>query len=330
MTRRTGDDATGRRCARSDRRDDGIDGIIGGVEPIGGRSRPRGMTIMGALRPAVAVAVLLGLAACGQGAGTATPAPATTVVPAAANGLILRVEYSGGFISPSVLAARLPIVSVYADGRVISEGPVAAIYPGPALPNVLEGQIDRSAVQDLVDRAMAAGVAETSDLGIPPVADAPSTRFTVVTASDTYVREVYALWETPAGEGTASGVNAEQEAARAKLSDLLTALTDAAAGQSHAYEADAVAAIASPWLDPEDGLQQPEVAWPGPALPGQPTGGPPDVSCVTATGDQAQALLGAARSANSATPWVTADGSRWSVILRPLLPDESGCADLSH
>jgi hypothetical protein len=284
------------------------------------------MTILGALRPAVAAAVLLGLAACGEGGGSGGPAAPTTVVPAAAEGLVLRAEYTGGFISPSVLVSRLPIVSVYADGRVISEGPVAAVYPGPALPNLVEERIDQGAVQDLVDSAMAAGVAETSDLGTPPVADAPSTRFTVVTASGTYVREAYALWETPQ-EG--SGLTAEQDAARARLSDLLTSLTDAAAAQPQAYEADAVAAIASPWLDPQDGLEQPEVAWPGPALAGQEVSGPMDVSCVTATGDQARALLDAAGSASSATPWVTADGTRWSVVLRPLLPDESGCADLT-
>jgi hypothetical protein len=283
------------------------------------------MTIRGALRPAVAVAVLLGLAACGEPAGTATPAPATTVVPAAAEGLVLRVEYTGGFLSPQVLVGRLPIVSVYADGRVVSEGPVEAIYPSPALPNVRVEQIDQGAVQELVDRAMAAGVAETTDLGSPPIADAASTRFTVVTASDTYEREVYALFETPTEGGE---LTAEQDAARAKLSDLLTTLTDAAA-PSQEYEADAVAAVVTPWLDPEDGLQQPEVAWPGPPLPGEPTGGPPEVSCVTATGDQAQAVLDAGRAANSATPWVTEDGTRWTVILRPLLPDESGCADLT-
>ena len=284
------------------------------------------MTTTGVLRPAAMIAVLLGLAGCGQGSGNATPAPATSASPAAAEGLVLRAEYTGGFISPSVLVSRLPIVSVYADGRVLSEGPVAAIYPGPALPNVQVTTIDQGEVQDLVDQAMAAGVADTSDLGMPPVADAPSTRFTVVTASDTYVREAYALFETPPEGG---GLTAEQLAARAKLGDLLTALTDAAAADSEPYEADAVAAIASPWVDPQDGLQQPEVAWPGPALPGEPTGGPPDVSCVTATRDQAQALLDAAASANSATPWVTPDGMRWTVVLRPLLPDESGCADLT-
>ena len=48
---------------------------------------------------------------------------------------------------------------------------------------------------------MAAGVAETSDLGSPSVADAPSTRFTVATTTETYVREVYALREAPDGSG---------------------------------------------------------------------------------------------------------------------------------
>ena len=299
------------------------------MEPTGGRSRPSDMTIMRAVRPAVAVAVLLGLAACAEQGGAATPAPATTsVVPAAAEGLVLRVEYTGGFITPSVLVSRLPIVSVYADGQVITEGPVPAIYPGPALPNVQVQTIEAGEVQDLVDQAMAAGVADTFDLGMPPIADAASTRFTVVTASDTFVREAYALFETPV-EG--SGLTAEQEAARAKLSELLTSLTDSGLGaDSQGYEAEAVAAVASPWIDPEDGLEQPEVAWPGPALPGEPTGGLPDVSCVTATGDQAQDLLEAAASANGSTPWVTPDGSRWSVVLRPLLPDESGCADLTE
>ena len=124
----------------------------------------------------LAAAVLLGLAACGAARrdGDAGPGDDRRRYPRAAEGLVLRAEYTGGFVSPSVTAARLPLVSVYADGRVLSEGPVAAIYPGPALPNLQEQQIDQGAVQDLVDRAMAAGVAETSDLGTPPVADATS------------------------------------------------------------------------------------------------------------------------------------------------------------
>jgi hypothetical protein len=140
------------------------------------------------------------------------------------------------------------------------------------------------------------------------------------------VREVYALFEAPLEGG---GLTPDQEDARAELSDFLATLTDSAGPEAQAYEPAAVAAVASPWIDPGDGLQQPEVAWPGPALPGSPTGGPVDVSCVTAAGDQAQALLAAAGAASGATPWVGADGTRWTVVFRPLLPDETGCADLT-
>jgi hypothetical protein len=308
MTRRTGDDATGR------------------VEPNDVRSRPRGMTTRAVLLPALAAALVLGLAACGE-RRAATPTTAAEQ-PAATEGLVLRVEYTGGFVSPAVTAGRLPVVSVYADGRVISEGPVAAIYPGPALPNLQEHRIGRTVVQDLVNQALAAGVAGDSDLGSPPVADATSTRFTLVTASHTYVREAYALTETPA---ESAGLTQEQRTARGKLADLADTLTGPTAdgAGSTSYAPSAIAALATPWSDPQDGLTQPDVAWPGPDLPGEPLGGLPDLTCVTATSDQAQALVTAAGSANAATPWVTAEGTRWTVTLRPLLPDESSCADLA-
>jgi hypothetical protein len=310
MTRRTDDDATGR------------------VEPIGGRSRPTGMTIPGVLRPALVAAALLGLAACGERGAGGSPSPATSSAePAATDGLVLRVETTGGFVSPSATVGRVPLVSIYADGRVIAEGPVAAIYPGPALPNLQEQRLDPTAVQDLVDQAMTAGVADTSDLGTPPIADATSTRITVVTASHTYVREAYALTETRSDN---TGLTGAQQAARTKLGSLVDTLSGQteAGSDSVPYRPEAVAALAAPWSDPQDGLTQPDIAWPGPALPGEPVGGLPDLTCVTATGDQAQSLLAAAVPANTATPWVTSDGARWTVSFRPLLPDESSCADL--
>jgi hypothetical protein len=89
----------------------------------------------------------------------------------------------------------------------------------------------------------------------------------------------------------------------------------------------AVAAVASPWADPEDDLAHPEQPWPGPELPGEPVRAPLEVGCVVATGDQAAAVLAAAATASTATPWVSG-GARWFVQFRPLLPDETGCADL--
>jgi hypothetical protein len=286
------------------------------------------MTILGGARAAAVLVLLLGLSACAEraGGGTAGPSePSTAQLPA--DGLVLRVEYTGGFVMPSTIVSRLPMVSLYADGRLISEGPVAAIYPGPALPNVQVRQLDPAEVQALADEAVAAGVTETGDLGQPPIADAPNTRFTLVTASGTSVREVPALFETP--EGSVSGVSEEQAAARAELSEFLGTLTDMALASTEPYVPDAMAAVATPWADPGDGLTPPEVPWPGPPLPGESTGAPLDVSCVTADAGQTAALLAAAADANAATPWVTPDGSRWSVVFRPLLPDETGCADLT-
>jgi hypothetical protein len=207
---------------------------------------------------ALAPVALLALAACAErGARTPSAPPSAASLPGDAHALVLRVEYTGGFVTPSMLHARLPIVSIYADGRVITEGPVPAIYPGPALPNLQMQEVGQDAVQELLDRALAAGVAETSDLGTPPVADATFTRFTAVTADDTYVREVYALWESAEG----GGLTAEQEGARERLSELLTSLTDQSAA-TEPYAPESVSAVVSPWSDPGDGLSQPEQ--PGP------------------------------------------------------------------
>jgi hypothetical protein len=300
------------------------------------------MTIMGVVRPAAVLALVLalglGLAACAERAGGTPPqsSPSPTVtLPDDADALVLRLEHTGGFGTPETWVGRLPVASVYADGRVITQGPVLDIYPAFAWPNVQVLDIGRDRVQELAARAMAAGVTETADLGMPPLADVPSTRFTLVTASGTSVREVYGLTET-AGMPD-SGLTETQQATRQKLLDLFTQLTDLASGGKKAPQPwipVAVAGIVRPWTASEEDIAQgltPEaIGWPGPALPGEPIGALPDLTCVTATGDEATAVIEAAGKANALTPWLSADGTRWSVLFRPLLPDESGCADLAN
>jgi len=292
------------------------------------------MTMRRSLRPA-ALALALLLSACASeaipGEGSDSPSDPSSE-PAPAAGLVLRVDQTGGFVMPSASVGRLPVVAIYADGQVITQGPVPAIYPGPALPNLQVSEIEQSEVQDVVDRALAAGVAESDDLGSPPVADAFSTRFTVVTADETYVREVYALWEAPdrEGGGAVEGVTEEQSAARDRLVELLDSLTALGNSATTAYVPGAVAAIASPWIDPGDGMSYPAIAWPGPALPGTPTGGPPDMGCVTVAGAEVAPLLELAGTATQLTPWTTPDGATWAVTFRPLLPEESGCEDLTE
>ncbi|MGY1705068.1 hypothetical protein ACI79C_10865 [Geodermatophilus sp. SYSU D00697] len=279
-----------------------------------------------ALRPAAALVLLLLLSACAQRGDAGTrPTP-----PAEGPGrLVLQVEHVGGFVTPEMLAGRLPLVTVYSDGRVIAQGPQIAIYPAPALPNLLVWQLDEAGVQTVVDRAVASGVTETGDLGSPPVADAPATRFTLVTEEGTYVREVQALFALP-DDG---GLTPEQQTTRGELMGLVDVLTSpegpfGAAGPE-SYRPDAVAAVVTAWAPgPEPELVQPEVAWPGPALPGEPLEARLGLSCVVARGAEAAAVLDAAAGANALTPWTAEDGSHWALTLRPLLPHETGCADL--
>jgi hypothetical protein len=283
------------------------------------------------LRAALTVLALLALAACADrpaddGDAGATRSSAPVALPPAGS-LVLQVEHTGGFVSPDTTATRLPLVSVYSDGRVYAEGPVAAIYPGPALPNVQMTPVPEETVHRLAEQALAAGVAESGDLGAPPIADAPSTRFTLVTAEGVHVREVYALTEAAGMEDDLTDDQRSTRAALQELLDAVTATTDAAA---ESYVTATMAVVTRPWtdgdVDPE--LPQPDVSWPGPALPGEPLTAGLGLSCLTVTGSDLGPVLEAAAGANARTAWLAADGSRWALTFRPLLPHETGCADL--
>ena len=276
------------------------------------------MTTTSTARAAGLLALALTLAACGGGGDAA--APSSSAAPLQP-GLVLQVARTGGFTTPDELAARLPLVSVYGDGRILTQGPQIEIWPAPALPNLQVQQVGEETVRDLVDAAVEAGVAGTGDLGEPPVADAPTTRFTLVTGGGTSVREVYALAETPE-----DSVTPEQAEARARLQGLVEELTSQT-GPSEPYVPQTVAAVVQPYTGGDPELPQPDVAWPGPELPGTPLGA--GLTCVSATGQEGADVLAAAASANAQTPWVARDGSRWSVAFRPVLPHETGCTDLA-
>ncbi|MFY1702467.1 hypothetical protein ACN28G_12090 [Micromonospora sp. WMMA1923] len=306
--------------------------------------------------PAVPVVVLLPLllttVACaarddaGGGADGGPPAyPADAVV--------LRVDQVGGFVTPTMMLTRLPTVSVYGDGRVITEGPQIEIYPGPALPNVQVATIGADQVADLVERARAAGVGSAADLGSPNVTDLPTTRFQLSGATGVEETEVEALLAGPEAE---TELTAAQRQARQRLRTFAESLTTPAAVEgappvtpptvgdappatpptvggaepveTTAYQATGLAVVAQPWVEPE-GIAAPQVlAWPGPGLPGQEIGPSGDLGCVTVTGAALEQVRQAAAGANAATGWIS-DGRRWTLTFRPLLPDETDCASLT-
>jgi hypothetical protein len=288
--------------------------------------------LRGTWAAAAAVALFL-LSACartadGASAGSAAP-PSPSTSAAGPDSLVLRVEQTGGFVPPEVLSGRIPSVSVYADGRVITLGPQIAIYPGPALPNLQVRRISPEAAQALAAKGVAAGVKTGTDLGQPGVADIPTTRVTVVTAAGPQVVEAEALNEARPDD---PALTAAQRAARAKLAAFVRQLTEPPAGgdqaKSEPYRATTIAALARPYVSAGDLPKPPAaVAWPGPALPGDYLNEDTKLGCVCATGAEATKLTDAAAKANAATPW-SSGGKQWSVTFRPMLPDETDCADL--
>ncbi len=296
-----------------------------------------GMRILRGSTTAAAVFLLLSAAGCAgrNVGGPADGAPGGVQNPG--NAPVLRVERSGGLMAPGANLMEFPVVSVYADGRVVTQGPTRMIFPGAALPNLQTRQIPPDAVRTLVEKSVAAGVRTGATFGRPQVADAPTTRITVIDGGRPQTVEVAALNETSPGD---SALTPAQKADRAKLAALVQQLTNlpgtlgpAQVGPAAPYTPTAIAALATPWnpgtqSGPDVSVEIPKAQdWPGPALPGEMINAAGTVGCVTVTGAKLPAVLEAAKTAKANTPW-TSGGRQWKVMFRVLLPDEADCSAL--
>lgn len=243
------------------------------------------------------------------------------------NAVALRVEISssGSALSNTL---RVPELSVYYDGSVLTE---AAHHPGdpyPAIPTVLRRHISRADVDRLVHMARAAGVGTAPDLRMLPISDGADTIFTLHDTAGVATTPVYELGAVD----DFPSVTREQRDARAKLEALYKALGDlpatlgpGAVSAPQPYSPQGVAVLATPWnTDEQFPDQHPDIAWPGPPLPGPRL---QYLNCLTVTGADLARVLPLAGSTTGATAWVSA-GTRWAVGFRPLLPDESSCTTL--
>jgi hypothetical protein len=278
------------------------------------------------------VAVSVFSSACGRlnGSGTGGGSPSASGIehPTGASDLVLRWETSGGFVNPASLLGRVPSFSLYGDGTLVTEGARTEIYPGPALPPLLAQTISEDGIQAILAAARDAGLLDgNATYPYPCVADVPDTVFTVNAGGRTSVVTATALGTG----GTACAGSNEQargrlEAFLNKLGNLASWLPDGAVGTDHPYAPQALRIFVQPY-QPDPSLKQRPVAWPG-AEPLSSVDGtvemPQGVSCGVVDGPDAETVLKAAASANELTPW-TSDGHRYSVVFRPLLPDESGC-----
>jgi hypothetical protein len=256
--------------------------------------------------------------------------------PSGADQLVLRVETGGGFVPVEYNLRALPGVSIYGDGRMIVEGPVIEIYPGPALPNLQVSQLTEEAVQAILREASLAGlVGEDAIYDYPCVTDLPTTTFTIVTEGRTHTVSAYALgFESEMGDPAACGDFEVDVDARAKLvefqrklGDLRSWLPEGSVGPEEEFAPSRLRVYTRPYVDDPE-LPQPETEWPLEGALGSfgekdPNLG--DTRCGVVAGADLDALLPLARSANQLTPWVS-DGETFGLVFRPLLPDETDCA----
>jgi hypothetical protein len=297
--------------------------------------------------------VLLLLSACASAGGTpaSSPSPsgAPSVPPSSDDGIehpggdeaVLVVSSAGGFVPLEFTATSMPGFVMLGDGRVIVQGAVPAIFPGPALPALQMRTLTPAGIQTVLDAVEETGLF-TADLELrgaqAMVADAADTVFTLNAGGRQVTVTVYALgFLTPDMEQPPGIGSAEIEAHR-----LLTALNDALvtidtsipADQWEAdgwrpYEAEAlrlyVRDVTGEPID--EGIPEDVHDWPvpdeDPATIGEEVAlFANGTRCAALEGEIATAWWADLGEASQVTRWTTDGTDRWSVLVRPLLPYE--------
>lgn len=303
----------------------------------------------GALVGAVAGMLVLALAGCQTGragdggeagAGGGDDVSDTDLPDVTGDGstLVLQVHAAGGFVPWGYDFAAVPSLSVYADGTAIVHGPTTLEYPGKALPNLQVVHLPDGVLEEIVAAAADADLlAPGPDYGMPNVTDLPTTTVTIAVGGETFEHAAYALGAGP-GETSAddegmfgggeSGLTDEQSAARVALAQFVQRANElvGATGAEESYAISALGVMAMP-IDPAtasgvEGIDVQVLPWPVPAtaLSGA-------SQCALVEGADAQTLLATLAGANQLTQFEQ-DGVTYQVWFRPLLPHETGCADL--
>jgi hypothetical protein len=301
--------------------------------------------------------VLLILSACAAGGGgspdaSAPPSQAPSIpLPSSGDGdgiehpagdeAVLTVSSQGGFVPLEFTATAMPSFVMLGDGRVIVQGAVPAIFPGPALPALQERTLTAEGIQTVLEAVEDSGLF-TQDLELrgaqAMVADAPDTVFHLNAAGREVTIVVYALgmigpdMDPPPGMSSAE---VEAHEVLTALNDaLLTIDTSVPADQWEAdgwrpYEASAlrlyVRDVTGEPID--EGIPEDVREWP---LADADPGTMGEEVALFANGTRCAALEGEAAAtwwadlgeASQVTRWTTDGTDRWSVMVRPLLPYE--------
>jgi hypothetical protein len=268
------------------------------------------------------VACLVALAIAAPVANAAPRARVAIRHPSGATDVVLRVTVDGGFVPVQTSLATLPTFTLYGDGRVVVPGAQIQISPAPALVALAVRRLPERQVQALLRRATQSGLLarraiDYGDMGSIGVSDMPTTSVELHAAGRTLERAAYALAVTPSG----GRLSRAQARARLQLARFIAALP---ARPGSPYVPHGYAVFVAPAQVAAGGAH----SWPLPS--DLASAGAPAASgyrCVTVRGRDADRFRAALRHANAQSEW-SSRGHRYTLIPRPLLPDERGCASL--
>ena len=284
-------------------------------------------------RPAALVAIAAVAAACVGSAGAAGSTPSSK--PVDPDKVIFRVSWEGGFVTPDMLLGRLPVVAVHADGRVITQGPVLAIYPGPFMPNLQERTLSEAGLERLIMLAREQDLLKDVHYGFPGIADATDTVLEINLDGESYRVSAYALAEAGFEGEIAPAIELEpaEVEGRAALREFIDALmtipeTDYV-DQPHAYEFEALRL----YVKPAEIIENSEFRASSRRSPGRSMTSRPRARrsttrlSIAASSSKAPISRPSCRSCRARTscPSSKSEGALYSLIPQPLYPAESGC-----
>lgn len=280
------------------------------------------------MKRAITLVAVLGLtlAACGGADATGTTIPTTGPTSttegsdqdAGSSEVLLTLTSEGGFAPVEFNLDRMPRYVLLADGTLIYQGPVPAIFPGPLVPNVQVTELGPVQMDEILQLVEEMGLPEIDELiddsNADMVADATTEFITYFDENGSHRLGIYALGIT---EGTGS-------TERILANELVQVLDEATAtGESRPYQAERLQVAAGPALefDEVDGGVE---TWPldiGFAdMPEWAMGW----HCVEVEGERVASLLEVFSGASQATRWDTGD-EELTIKARPLLPGETAC-----
>lgn len=261
---------------------------------------------------------------------------------------ILIVDWAGGFVPIEFLATRLPTFVLLGDGRVIMQGPQDLAFPGPAYPPLIERTLTEDGIQAIL-RAVEGTNLFTRDLDLRGaqnmVADAPDTLFILQAGGQDVTVSIYGLGTLVPGMEPGPGITSgELEGHRllGQLNDALMTLDTWLPDGSwetegwQSYEPEAFRLyVRDSTGEPIEGGDLPQQVrdWPtddDPAAFGE------EVSffgngtrCGVVDGDAGAAWLAELTASTQMTRWSDDGQRRFTVLVRPVLPNEDpACPDL--